>query len=141
MVGESCTLLKARFQGVFYIVDFPLSRSPLHLRQAFPEISTQQDVEKRVNAAAGIAETDREVIAHIESQSGLLHLQVHQLYHMIGGSTQDKHCHQHQHHLCQLHHSLPGNTGVVAIKETLGWNINDLRNYRAMISQNFLDNS
>lgn len=56
------------------MVDFPLSHSPLHLRQAFPEISTQHDVEKRVNAAAGIAETDGEIIAYMEGQRGLLHL-------------------------------------------------------------------
>lgn len=53
---------------------FPLNHSPSQSRQAFLEVSTQQDVEKRVNAAAGIAETDGEVIGHIESQRGLLHL-------------------------------------------------------------------
>lgn len=51
-----------------------LGHSPLHLRQAFPEISTQQDVEKRVDAAAGIAETDGEVVANVERQCGLPHL-------------------------------------------------------------------
>ena len=65
---DPCTLLKTLFQDVFHIVDFPLSHSPLQLRQAFLEISTQQDVEKRVDATAGIAETNGEVISQIESQ-------------------------------------------------------------------------
>ena len=65
---DPCPLLKALFQDVFHIVDFLLSHSPLHLRQAFPEISTQQDVEKRVDATAGIAETNGEVISQTESQ-------------------------------------------------------------------------
>lgn len=74
VIDDLGTLLKAWFQGVFHVVAFPLNHSPSQSRQAFLEISTQQDVEKRVNAAAGIAEADGEVIDHIESQRGLLHL-------------------------------------------------------------------
>lgn len=99
---------------------FPLNHSPVQSRQAFLEISTQQDVEKRVNAAAGIAEADGEVIDHIESQRGLLHLQVHQLDDVIGGGAKDEDCHQHQHHLCQLHDPLPRDAGVVTAKATSG---------------------
>lgn len=63
--------LKLYFK-VLSILLISFCHSPLPLRQAFSEISTQQDVEERVDAAAGIAETDGEAIAHIESQRGLL---------------------------------------------------------------------
>lgn len=62
-----CSPSKTLFQDVFHIVDFPLSHSPLQLRQR-SEISTQKDVEKRADATAGIAETNGEVISQIESQ-------------------------------------------------------------------------
>lgn len=81
------------------------------------EVPTKQDVEKGINAAAGVAETDGDIVAQVERQGWLRNLEIHELDHVEWGSTYYKHTDQSKNHLSKPHDPLPGDTGGVTAKQ------------------------
>lgn len=55
--------------------------------QPAAEVSAQQDVDKRVDAAGGVAEADRQVVAGVVGQSRPADGQVDQLQDVVGSDT------------------------------------------------------
>lgn len=76
------------------------------------EVPTKQDVEKGINAAAGITETDGDTVAYIEGEGWLRNLKIHELDYMGWGSAYHKHA-EHG----KPHESLPGDIDGVTAKQ------------------------
>ena len=72
------------------------------------EVPTKQGVEKGINAAAGVAEAEGDVVAHVEGQGRLRNLKICELDHMERGSTHHKHADQSKRHLSEPHDSAWG---------------------------------
>lgn len=82
------------------------------------EVSAQQDVQERVDAATGITETDGEVVADVKGWCRLSHPEIDKLQDVVRSHAENKHADKHKHHPGQPHDPLPGNASVVtAAKE------------------------